>query len=148
MKNVNCRAGLAMTISAGEKKEPVVHKMAIYRTEYDLSDEQKQKIVKILRIEKNSDLYLSREDLENDTVYCISPHAKAVVNSIVTKIPRGEYFVLNREILKSINRRISYEEIDEIIFALSDCVDNEYTMNLDEEDDRKLYDLLVGMQAD
>lgn len=148
VKNVNCRAGLAMTISAGEKKEPVVHKMAIYRTEYDLSDEQKQKIVKILRIEKNSDLYLSREDLENDIVYCISPHAKAVVNSIVTKIPRGEYFVLNREILKSINRRISYEEIDEIIFALSDCVDNEYTMNLDEEDDRKLYDLLVGMQAD
>ena len=137
-----------MTISAGEKKEPVVHKMAICRTEYDLSDEQKQKIVKILRIEKNSDLYLSREDLENDTVYRISPHAKTVVNSIVTKIPRGEYFVLNREILKSINRRISYEEIDEIIFALSDCVDNEYTMNLDEEDDRKLYDLLVGMQAD
>ena len=91
---------------------------------------------------------MSREDLENDTLYSISPHAKAVVDTIVTKIPRGEYFVLNREILKSINRRISYEEIDEIIFALSDCADNEYTMNLDEEDDRKLYDLLVGMQAD
>ena len=145
LKKVKCRAGLAMTISAGEKKEPVVHKLAIYRAEYNLTEAQKQKVINLLRLQNDSDLYLNLTDLENADISDVSPNAKSVVKSIVSKLPLNEYYVVNREILKSLNRRVNYEEIDEIISALSEFVENQYTMNLGGEDDRKLFDLLVSI---
>ena len=145
LKKVKCRAGLAVTISAGEKKEPVVHKLAIYRAEYNLTEAQKQKVINLLRLQNDSDLYLNPTDLENVDISDVSPNAKSVVKSIVSKLPLNEYYVVNREILKSLNRRVSYEEIDEIISVLSEFVENQYTMNLGGEDDRKLFDLLVSI---
>lgn len=145
LKHVKCRIGLAMTISAGEKKEPVTHKLAICRSDYHMTEEQWERIVKQLRIQRNSDLYLSREDLKNEEIYTASPNAKVVLDSIISKVPQGEYYVVNREILKSINRWVSYDEIDEIISKLGEFMGEQYTMNLQEEDDRRLYDLLTKM---
>ena len=102
-------------------------------------------MINLLRLQNDSDLYLNPTDLENADISDVSPNAKSVVKSIVSKLPLNEYYVVNREILKSLNRRVSYEEIDEIISALSEFVENQYTMNLGGEDDRKLFDLLVSI---
>lgn len=141
LKKVKCRLGLAMTISAGEKKQPVVHKLAIYREEYNLTKEQKHKIINILKIQKESDVYLSPEELMNDINEKISPNAKTVIKSIRTKLPVNEYYVVNKQILKSMNRKISYEEIEEILSGLNENEEEQFTMSLGEEEDKKLFDL-------
>lgn len=146
LKKVKCRLGLTMTISAGEKKQPVVHKLAIYRDEYDLTEEQQQRIMNILRIQGESEVYLNPEDLKNDTYREISQNAEAVIKSIVTRLPVNECYVVNRELLKSMNRRISYEEIDEILLKLNENAEERYTMSLDEEEDKKFFDLLSSFE--
>lgn len=137
------RMGLAMTIAAGELKHPVVHKLAIYREDFTLSSEQEDRLINLMKISGlDKDIYIPSDNLFEEREVLTEKGLEDIVQAIEKYLPERKYYILNREILKSLKRRINDVEMTRIIADLRELDDSSYTIQIKEEDDKELFEIL------
>lgn len=143
MEVAECRVGLALTISAGEKKEPVVHRCVLIREELD-----KERIEKLrpwlnminddIRIEKNKWERLI-EDL------------KKRYNGQVEEIEKMEKYALHKEYMELdagvLQKQLSTgQQALEFLSELYKIADNEKNYIILSDDDIRVYKRIVGVE--
>ena len=141
------RMGLAMTIAAGEVKHPVVHKLVIYRENFVLSSEQEDRLINLMKMSgTDKDIYISSENLIEEKASLKEKGLEDMVQAIEKHLPVRTYYILNREILKSLKRRINDVEMTRIIAELKGLDEFSYTIQISEEDDKELFEILRSGQ--
>ena len=135
-KRLECRLGLVLTISTGEKRVPVVHKIAIFRE--SINDEQEQQIAHMLKLD-NNEIRVSMEALENLTK--MREHEE-IFEKMSQVLPVNSYCIVNAAVLKTINRKLSNKEISLLFSTLRDISEEDYILYLDQLEDEMMFDII------
>ena len=145
---VQSRMGLAMTIAAGEVKHPVVHKLVVYREEFVLSSEQEDRLINLMKMSGlDKDIYISSENLIEEKASLKEKGLEDIIQLIEKYLPERTYYILNREILRNLRRRITDMEMTQIIADLKELDEFSYMIQIDEEDDKELFEILKSTQV-
>lgn len=135
-KRVECRMGLVLTTSTGEKKIPAAHKIVIYRGKLDAS--QEKLLSHMLKLD-NCELRLDAEILKDID----GPEGtKELLSNLGNMLQGTTYYTINATSLKNINRKLSNVQISELFSLLRNYSEEEYTLHLDEREDEMIFDLI------
>lgn len=137
LKNVECRVGMALTVSAGEKKVPVAHKFMIYREPYELTEAQEKLLVNELKM-TTGEIHMKAEELERAKEFL----EQKTYNRLKESGIEESYYVLNETILKYVSPHMSGREARGLFELLKGYSDEEYGMYIREEDDAVVYSSL------
>ena len=137
LKNVECRVGMALTVSAGEKKVPTAHKFIIYREPYELTEAQEKLLVNELKM-TTGEIHLKAEELEHAKDYL----EEKTFNKLRKSRLEESYYVLNEAILKYLSPQMSRREARGLFELLKGYSDEEYAMYVNEEEDAVVYSAL------
>ena len=137
LKNVECRVGMALTVSAGEKKVPTAHKFIVYREPYELTEVQEKLLVNELKM-TTGEIHLKAEELEHAKDYL----EEKTFNKLRKSRLEESYYVLNEAILKYLSPQMSRREARGLFELLKGYSDEEYAMYVNEEEDAVVYSAL------
>lgn len=140
-KKVECRMGLVLTTSTGEKKTPAVHKILIYRGETPASNEDQ--LAHMLKLD-NNEIRIEADVLRDiDT----TDETRELLNRLAQMQQGITYYMVNAASLKNVNRKLSNAQISSLYSTLRNYSEEGYTLCLDEEEDEMVFDL-VGRNPD
>ncbi|MCI9436807.1 MAG: helix-turn-helix transcriptional regulator [Lachnospiraceae bacterium] len=109
VKKMLCRMGLAVTVSAGEQRQPVAHKFFISRDR--LSDERQEKLFPFLRFSED-DFVIGGDELDEIIGEC--PQYADIFSELKRTAEREQYFVVRESDFRAINRKLSQSEISSL----------------------------------
>ena len=98
--------GMALTVSAGEKKVPIAHKFIIYREPYELTEVQEKLLVNELKM-TTSEIHLKAENLEQTGQFFEEKTLERLKNGSLEE----SYYVINETILKYVSPQMSRREV-------------------------------------
>lgn len=138
VKEVQCRLGLVLTVSAGEVKRPAVHR--IFLSRYPISEDILSKISPILKLDSNhNEVLVSCRVLKELEKECIYPNFD--FNALIEKSFMEDYVLVDEASIRAVNRRLSNYEVREILSSIKDGCGS-FTSYLNEADDSYTYDIL------
>lgn len=140
-KRVECRVGLVLTTSTGERKTPVVHKILIYRGKTDNPCEEQ--LAHMLKLD-NHEIKIEADALREIGT---SDEMRELLNRLVQMQQGITYYMVNTASLKNVNRKLSNAQISSLYALLRDYSEDGYTLRLDEEEDEMIFDL-IGRNPD
>lgn len=136
LKNVECRMGMTLTVSAGEKKIPTAHRFIMYREPYELTEPQEKLLVNTLKM-TSGEIHLRADSLEDAKEFLDEKILERIKNNLTES-----YYVLNETILKYISPHMSKREARGVYELLKGYSDEEFAMYVNEEDDAVVYSAL------
>lgn len=137
VKQMECRLGLALTISAGEVKAPIVHRILLSRQE--ISASLLHEITPFMFLAENS--FLVEESCLEDVVKEY-PSLNDIINKIKSFNSPGKYYLLDETIIRSARKKISQMEMAEIVSILLNTAEIPHSSRLTEWSDNKAFDLI------
>lgn len=145
IKQAQCRLGMVLTVSAGELKRPVVHRILLCRNE--ITPVLLSKVSPFLKM-GIGEVMVSRKAL-TELIY----HSEKLNNfnfeSLLKHSDFEEVAFIDESSLRKINRRISNLEMAEIIAALRNIsYGTAYVSYLSEKEDSQTYDILRRMELE
>ncbi len=135
-KRVECRLGLVLTTSTGEKKTPAAHKIVVYRGK--LQSSQEQQLAHMLKLD-NGEMHIEAEALKEINV---PEDTRKLLNSLSDMLRGTTYYTVNAASLKNANKKLSNVQISALFSILRDCSEDEYTLHLDAMEDEMIFDLI------
>ncbi len=135
-KQVECRLGMVLTTSTGEKKTPAAHKMVIFRGK--LEDAQEERLAHMLKLD-NTEVSIESGILGNIGE---TEEEKEVFRKLAELLPQTAYCTVNTALLKSVNRKLSNVQISSLFSRMRQYSEEDYTLHLDELEDEMVFDLL------
>ncbi|MCD7882750.1 MAG: helix-turn-helix domain-containing protein [Lachnospiraceae bacterium] len=137
IKQAECRLGLVLTVSAGEKKHPVANRIFLSRQK--LGKEKLEQIIPYLRL--NSDEILVRRS-EMDSLLSQEDRDGDRLNRILRYAPVEEYYTIDESTIRKGDKRMSRSERAKLMSFFLDLSTAEFQTSLREEDDALTYELL------
>jgi len=138
LNRVESRVGLVLTSASGESKRPATHKMLIYREDYDLSDEEEQMCLNMLRLNNNTVL-IEKDEIEK---ICKTQEEKVILDRLFTVSPAIPYYTVNASILKAINKKLSNFQIGRLLAVLNEHSNADFAEYIMENDDGDIFNLI------
>jgi len=135
-KRVECRLGLVLTTSTGEKKTPAAHKMVIYRR--NLNPAQEEQLAHMLKLD-NTEMCIETAVLR---MIGETEEEKAFFGKLADLLPQTSYHMINSAMLKAADRKLSHVQISALFSMLRNCSEEDYTLHLDDQDDEMVFDLI------
>lgn len=135
-KQVECRLGLVLTTSTGEKKVPAVHKMVIYRGR--LEQTQEEELVHMLKLD-NTEMHVDAAVLKN---MGRTTEEREFFEKLSDMLPQTSYYTIDGAMLKSVDRKLSHVQISSLFSLLRHYSEDRYTMRLDDIEDEMLFELI------
>lgn len=132
VRSLNCRLGLVMTVSAGDIKQPTVHKMFISRD--PLYGEEKNIIVQMLRMDSGKFLVSKQTLLDIQKEY---PRFSSVCGELLSRSFK-EYVEVNESLIE-INTKLKRKETIEFMSLIKKREELPYTMALRAKEDQFSY---------
>lgn len=140
-KRVECRIGLVLTTSTGERKTPAMHKILIYRGEPE--SPYKDQLAHMLKLD-NHEMRIEASALRDiDT----SDETRELLSRLTQMQQEITYYIVNAASLKNVNRKLSNAQISSLYSILRNYSEESYTLRLDEEEDEMIFDL-IGRNLD
>lgn len=139
-KRVECRLGLVLTTSTGEKKMPATHKMLIYRGNLDFA--QKEQLAHMLKLD-NTEMYIEASILRK---IGRTEEEKAFFEKLADLLPQTSYYTINAAMLKAVDRKLSHVQISSLFSILRNYSEEDYTLHLDDQEDEMVFDLIHRKQ--
>lgn len=138
LKQVESRVGLVLTTSSGEKKQPVTHKMLIYRENHSLSPEQEQLCLNMLKL-NNDMLFIEKNEAET---ICEAGEERELLEKVFAVLPAVSYYALDSAVLKSINKRLSNVQISKLLAMLKEYSTAEFVDRISENEDGDIFNII------
>lgn len=139
-KRVECRLGLVLTTSTGEKKTPAAHKMVIYRGALD--SEQEGQIAHMLKLD-NTEVFIEADALRRIDG---TEEEKEFFGRLADLLPQTPYHTINAAMLKAADRKLNHVKISALFAKLRDYSEEGYTLHLDDQEDEMVFDLICRKQ--
>ena len=95
----------------------------------------------------DKDIYISSENLIEEKASLKEKGLEDIIQLIEKYLPERTYYILNREILRNLRRRITDMEMTQIIADLKELDEFSYMIQIDEEDDKELFEILKSTQV-
>lgn len=138
LNRVESRVGLVLTSAAGESKRPATHKMLIYREDYDLSDEEEQMCLNMLRLNNNT-VFIEKDEAEK---ICKTQEEKDILDRLFTVSSAIPYYTVNASILKTMNKKLSNLQTGRLLAVLNEYSNADFTEYIMENDDGDIFNLI------
>ena len=138
LNRVESRVGLVLTSAAGESKRPATHKMLIYREDYDLSDEEEQMCLNMLRLNNNT-VFIEKDEAEK---ICKTQEEKDILDRLFTVSSAIPYYTVNVSILKTMNKKLSNLQTGRLLAVLNEYSNADFTEYIMENDDGDIFNLI------
>lgn len=138
LKQVESRVGLVLTTSSGEKKQPVIHKMLVYRENHSLSPEQERLCLNMLKL-NNDMLFIEKSDAKT---ICETEGERELLEKVFTVLPAASYYVFSSEVLKSINKRLSNVQLSKLLAVLKEYSITEFVDRISENEDGDIFNII------
>lgn len=138
LKQVESRVGLVLTTSSGEKKQPVTHKMLIYRENHSLSPEQEQMCLNMLKL-NNDMLFIEKSEAET---ICETGEERELLEKVFAVLPAVSYYAFNSAVLKSINKRLSNVQLSRLLAVLKEYSTAEFVDRISENEDGDIFNII------
>lgn len=138
LKQVESRVGLVLTTSSGEKKQPVTHKMLIYRENHSLSSEQEQLCLNMLKL-NNDMLFIEKSEAET---ICETGEERELLERVFAVLPATSYYSFDSAVLKSINKRLSNVQISKLLAVLKEFSTAEFVDRISENEDGDIFNII------
>lgn len=146
IKQAQCRLGMVLTVSAGELKRPVVHRILLCRNE--ITPVLLSKVSPFLKMEIG-EIMVSRKALTELIHHSEKLNVNFNFESLLKNSDFEEVAFIDESSLRKINRRISNLEMAEIIAALRNIsYGTAYASYLSEKEDSQTYDILRRMELE
>lgn len=138
VKRMECRLGMALTVSAGESRTPVAQKLWISRKK--ITDEMVEKISPFLRMEPINEVLLKKEDLlewkENEKNQSIH----------IDEAMLDEFVNVSELMIRYCNKKMSRGQIAGCFASLKSRSSASYISAVTEQDDNLIYELFKTAQ--
>lgn len=138
INQVESRLGLALTTTAGGKRDPVIHQILLSR--YYIRDSELHRITPYLKLEDKDQCLIKKKNVMDCFEECNIEISKLEATS-----DTEEYMLIDQKILPMINRRLSRSQIAEIEGMLKAMSYSGYHNTIDEEADDAVFDILRTM---
>lgn len=133
IKQMECRLGLALTVSAGESRYPAVERILISR--FPLSDEKAKEVIPLLKLEPMQETLIGKRDLI----------ASGYGDLCGESDDADEYLSINESIIRRRNRWSSAREQAMIMAEIKRFSVADYVTLLTEKEDNCAYEILRYM---
>jgi hypothetical protein len=137
IKEVQCRLGMVLTVSSGEVRKPVAHRIFLCRTPID--SQWSSRINPFLKLTvEDKEVLISKTELEKlsqDKSYAYD------FNALIEKINFEEYARISYGVIKSVDLRLSNYELGEAFAAIRDKT-GVYNSYIEEADDSQAFNML------
>lgn len=136
VKQAECRLGLVLTVTAGERKEPVTHRIFLSRSSLD--DQNLEKILPYLKQETDEAL-ISQKDLQ----MLAEKRELSFDFSLLMRNEEGEvYYRVDDKSIRKVDSRLSRLETAEILSLIKSLSYGRFDMPLSEEDDGSVFSMI------
>lgn len=142
VKQVECRMGLVLTTSSGNKRDPVVHRMLLSR--HKIQDDQLYKIIPFLKLMQDDCL------ITKNSLNIIAENKPDLIDFEKLEITSSieEYLHIDTRIIPVVNKKLNRSQIAEIMGIFKSISPDRYCNVLQEEDDDEVFDLLRYLSYD
>ena len=138
IKEVECRLGLVLTASSGERKRPVIHRCFFARC--PITYKLLEKIMPFLKLTiETGEVLVNRKILESSADKELM--SRLDVNMLIEKSTVEEYIKIDKGLIRLINPKLSNQEVEEILNILKGG-SGVYTSYIDESEDSQSYAIL------
>ena len=142
VKQVECRMGLALTTTAGNKREPVVHRMLLSR--HAIPDDQLHKMIPYLKL-MQEDFLIKRDSLN---IFAENKADSIDLEKLQVSSNVEEYMHIDTRIIPVINKKLNRIQIAEILGIFKSISTDGYCNVLQEEDDDAVFNLVRYISDD
>lgn len=137
VKQAECRLGLVLTVSAGEAKKPVVHRMFFARSE--LKENVMEKIIPFLKLESEEVLVREKDMLE------FADKGNRTGYDFLSLLNHGEeekYILIDEKSIRKQDKKLSRSDLAELYSYIKRYSAGTFLTALEEFDDNRTYEIL------
>ena len=142
VKEMLCRMGMAITVSAGEQRQPVAHKFFITRSR--LEGERQKEVFPFLRFSED-DFMITAEEL--DDIIAEYPEYAGIFSELKRTAGQEQYFIIRDSDFRAINKKLSRSEISRLRGIGLGRANTWKNVCISEREDAAVYGLLARQEG-
>lgn len=136
VKQAECRMGLVLTVSAGEKKEPVTHRIFLSRKEQD--KQSLKYLVPYLKQEADEILVAKQKFMKIVDEYKLNTY----FSEFVQKNKGEEFYRIDEKDIRRINPHLTREEVTKIMSFIKNSSSGSFCHSLPDTQDGACFELV------